>query len=160
METLRWVFLDDEGRVRSGWGILAFFVVSFATGALLVQLVRGPALTNLAPLAALLLGTWGASLLVRQPIGEAGFRDSRWATHVAAGFGLGALLVALMVAVPWAAGREALAGPTVGTHALVGAGAPRNGFLAPPPAPRGKAGPGGFLRPPGPGAQRPAAWRG
>ena len=134
MDELRWIFQDRERRLRSGWAILVYVLAAFAFGELLV-------LTRIAPRVPtwlLLIVSLGATaigcLVVRQPFGAAGFRDPRWWERVLVGFGLGAVVVGLLVGVPWAAGREGLAGPAVGTTALVPAGWRQLAQLAPPSA--------------------------
>ena len=122
MDELRWIFQDREGRLRSGWAIFVYVLAAFAFGELLVLTRIAPRVPSWLLLIVSLGATAIGCLVVRQPFGAAGFRDPRWWERVLVGFGLGAVVVGLLVGVPWAAGREGLARPAVGTNALVPAG--------------------------------------
>src|ERR1041384_6131256 len=82
MTELRWILLDREGRVRSGWAVLVFVVATVAVGVLLALVGPlfkiGPMLGNWLLLIASLAGTAVGCLVVRHPFVAAGFRDPRW----------------------------------------------------------------------------------
>ena len=138
MKELQWIFRDREGRLRSGWAILVFVLANIGVAELLVlaspALRTGSLLQTWLLLISSLAATAIGCLVVGQPISAAGFGDRRWWERALVGFVLGAVVVGFLVGVPWAAGREGLAGPAVGTNALVLAGGRQLAQLAPPSA--------------------------
>jgi len=135
----RTIFINRaDQKLRSGWAIAVFFLAALGFGALLALLhdeLHLPSIVALwlyfgVSLAATLVGV----RVMRQPFGAAGFSDAQAGGRAAVGFGMGALLVAVVVGLPFLVHRLGLAGPSGPARQLAQAGAYQLALIAPPSA--------------------------
>jgi membrane protease YdiL (CAAX protease family) len=110
-DSMRALFFDREQRLRNGWWIL-LFAVAFVLCRQLFLLVRnllpGPAREPL-PFVLVLAVTWICTRLRREPLASVGLQlDRRWWRQAAAGTGIGAAQMLLVVGAIAASGGVAL----------------------------------------------------
>src|SRR5262249_31499249 len=132
--------------LRSGWVVALFVLVvvgtylALSTLAVKVGLLHAAiarlddpqlAVGGVIGLVSALVGTVVVAPAAREPWWTAGFRDPSAGRHLAEGAAIGLGLVAVVVVVPWLAGREGIGGPTAGWRALLAAGALQLAFCVP-----------------------------
>ena len=136
----RTIFVDRDGVVRSGWAIAIVVLLNVIAGIVMTMTMSGMLQSVEDPAAAVsmavrllvaIASTWVGCRLVRQPLGAAGFADSRKLLHCAIGCALGIVLMALTVGVPWAIGAIGLAATPHGASTLIRAGAIQLAVMTP-----------------------------
>ncbi len=137
MGWVKGIFVGKESRLRSGWALLVFLLVSGLVGFGLTWGLKqfgvverfGPnfgepvnLLTSLARLLMVLAGSWAGSAALREPFRSAGFEEAHKLRRVGAGVAMGVALISLAVGIPVALRQLVLTGPAADARTLAEVG--------------------------------------